>query len=148
MKLNACSSTECCPHPTDPRLHLCNLQNSLQHSTQQIGCSLSQCPPLCPHSPMYHPPLRPACSRQLAPSTYSSSDPPAPGHLSLLGKALPYFSSLVTITTTRNTQSSRYISLVIPKANTTFGRLSFQFSAANDWNDLQKSLKLDLHLPH
>jgi hypothetical protein len=39
-------------------------------------------------------------------------------------------------------RSSRYISLVIPKANTPFGRLSFQFSAANDWNELQNSLKL------
>ncbi|CDQ65626.1 unnamed protein product [Oncorhynchus mykiss] len=38
---------------------------------------------------------------------------------SLLGKAPPYLSSLVTITTpTRSTRSSRYISLVIPKANT------------------------------
>jgi hypothetical protein len=34
----------------------------------------------------------------------------------------------------------RYISLVIPKV---FGRLSFQFSAASDWNELQKSLKLE-----
>ena len=32
------------------------------------------------------------------------------------------------------TLSSRYISLVTPKANSSFGRLSFQFSAANDWN--------------
>ncbi|CDQ86639.1 unnamed protein product [Oncorhynchus mykiss] len=41
---------------------------------------------------------------------------------------------------------SRYISLVIPKANTSFGRLSFQFSAANDWNELQKLLKLDSYI--
>jgi hypothetical protein len=27
--------------------------------------------------------------------------------------------------------------------NSSFGRLSFQFSAANDWNELQKSLKLE-----
>jgi hypothetical protein len=38
---------------------------------------------------------------------------------------------------------SRYISLVTPKANSSFGRLSLQFSAANDWNKLQKSLKLE-----
>jgi hypothetical protein len=31
-----------------------------------------------------------------------------------------------------------YISLVIPKANSSFGRLSFQFSTANDWNELKK----------
>ena len=36
-----------------------------------------------------------------------------------------------------------YISLVTPKTNSFFGRLSFQFSAANDWNELQKSLKLE-----
>uniref|UniRef100_A0A4W5QI33 Lipoxygenase domain-containing protein n=1 Tax=Hucho hucho TaxID=62062 RepID=A0A4W5QI33_9TELE len=65
---------------------------------------------------------------------------------SLLGKGQPYLSSLVTIATpTRSTGSSRYISLVILKANTSFGRLSFQFSAANDWNELQKSLKLETY---
>ena len=63
---------------------------------------------------------------------------------SLLGKALPYLSSLVTIAApTHSTRSSRYISLVTPKTNSFFGRLSFQFSAANDWNELQKSLKLE-----
>jgi hypothetical protein len=62
----------------------------------------------------------------------------------MFGKAPPYLSSRVTIATpTRSTRSSRYISLVIPKANTSFGCLSFQFSAANDWNEFQKSLKLE-----
>ena len=42
---------------------------------------------------------------------------------SLLGKALPYLISLVMTTPTRGTRSSRYISLVIPKANTSFGHL-------------------------
>ena len=66
---------------------------------------------------------------------------------SFLGKAPPYLSSLVTIaTSTCSTRSSRYISLVIPKANTSFGRLSFQFSAANDWIKLQKSLKLESYI--
>ena len=65
---------------------------------------------------------------------------------SLLGKAPPYLSSLVTMATpTRSPRSSRYISLVIPEANTSFGRLSFQFSAGNDWNELQK-LKLETHI--
>uniref|UniRef100_A0A8K9XM44 SWIM-type domain-containing protein n=1 Tax=Oncorhynchus mykiss TaxID=8022 RepID=A0A8K9XM44_ONCMY len=65
----------------------------------------------------------------------------------MLGKALPYLSSLVTIKTlTRSTRSSRYFSLVIPKANTSFGHLSVQFSAANDWSELQKSLKLDTYI--
>ena len=67
-------------------------------------------------------------------------------YTSLLGKAPPYLSSLVTITPNRSTCSSRYISRVIPKANTSFGRLSFQFSAANDWNELQKSLKLETYI--
>uniref|UniRef100_A0A8K9Y4M0 Reverse transcriptase domain-containing protein n=1 Tax=Oncorhynchus mykiss TaxID=8022 RepID=A0A8K9Y4M0_ONCMY len=62
----------------------------------------------------------------------------------LLGKVPPYLSSLVTIASpTCSTRSSRYISLVTPKTNYFFGRLSFQFSAANDWNELQKSLKLE-----
>jgi hypothetical protein len=67
---------------------------------------------------------------------------------SLLGEAPPYRSSLVTIATpTRSTRSSRYyLSLVIPKANSSFGCLSFQFSAANDWNELQKSLKLETYI--
>jgi hypothetical protein len=62
----------------------------------------------------------------------------------MLGKVPPYLSSLVTMATpTRSTRSSRCISLIIPKAKTSFGRLSFQFSAACDWNELQKSLKLE-----
>jgi hypothetical protein len=66
---------------------------------------------------------------------------------SLLGKALPHLSSLVTIAApTRSTRSSRYSSLVTPKANSSFGRFSFQFSAANDWNELQKSLKLETQI--
>ena len=67
----------------------------------------------------------------------------------MLGKALRYLSSLVMITTpTRSTRSSRYISLIITKANTSFDRLSFQFSAASDWNELQKSLNLETYFPH
>ncbi|CDR00409.1 unnamed protein product [Oncorhynchus mykiss] len=62
----------------------------------------------------------------------------------LLGKVPPYLSSLVTLAApTCSTCSSRYISLVTPKTNSSFGRLSFQFSAANDWNELQTSLKLE-----
>ena len=66
---------------------------------------------------------------------------------SMLGKAPPYLSSLFPMATPvkhpPSMRSSRYISLIIPKANTSFGRLSFQFSAASDWNELQKSLKLE-----
>jgi hypothetical protein len=64
--------------------------------------------------------------------------------MSLLGKAQPYLSSLVTIAApTCSTRSNRYISLVTPKANSSFGRLSFQLSATNDWNKLQKLLNLE-----
>ena len=38
----------------------------------------------------------------------------------MLGKALRYLSSLVTITPTSSMRSSRYISLIIPKANSSF----------------------------
>jgi hypothetical protein len=45
---------------------------------------------------------------------------------SLLGKALPYLSSLVTKTTsTRSSCSSRYVSLVIPKANSYLAAFPF-----------------------
>ena len=59
----------------------------------------------------------------------------------MLGKAPPYLSSLVTMATP--TCSTRCISLIIPKANTSFVRLSLQFSAACDSNELQNSLKLE-----
>ena len=126
------------------KLRKLNSEVSL-HSTQQIRCSLSQCHPFCHQSPIYYPPLRPVCSRWLAlrrqihwlQIIYKS----------LLGKAQPNLNSLVTIATpTRSTCSSRYISLVIPKANTSFGCLSFQFYAANDWNELQKLLKLESYI--
>jgi hypothetical protein len=66
---------------------------------------------------------------------------------SMLGKAPSDLSSLVMITTpTRSTRSSEYISLVIPKANTSFGHLPFQYYAASDWNKLQKSLKLETYM--
>ena len=64
-----------------------------------------------------------------------------------LGKGPPYLSSLVTIAAhTCSTCSSRYISLVVPKATSSFGGLSFQFSAANDWNKLQKSLNVESYI--
>ena len=55
----------------------------------------------------------------------------------LLGKVPSYLSSLVTIAApTCSTRSCRYISLVTPKTNSSFGRLSFQFSATNEWIEL------------
>jgi hypothetical protein len=51
------------------------------NSTQQTGCSLSQCHPFCQQSLIYYPPLRPECPRWLALATYSSPNPLAPGHL-------------------------------------------------------------------
>ena len=54
----------------------------------------------------------------------------------MLGKAPPYLSSLVTMATpTRSTRSSRCISLIIPKANTSYGRLLFQYLAAENWKE-------------
>ena len=62
----------------------------------------------------------------------------------LLGKVPPYLSSLVTIAAHAcSKRSSRCISLVTPKTNSSFCHLSFKFSAANDCNELQKSLKLE-----
>jgi hypothetical protein len=68
----------------------------------------------------------------------------------LLGQVPPYLSSLVTIGAhICSTCSSRYISLVTPKTNSSFGRLSFQFSAANDWNKLTKISETgNTYLPH
>ena len=68
-------------HPADTWLWQCNLQNSLQHFTKQIGCSLSQCHPFCHQRPMCYPPLRPVCSCWLALASYPSPSPLAPGHL-------------------------------------------------------------------
>ena len=59
----------------------------------------------------------------------------------------PYLNELVTIAApTHSTHSSRYISLVTPKANSCFVHLSFQFSAASDRNKLQKLLKLETYI--
>ena len=81
--LHSCCQTYPCKtdYPTDPRLRRCHLQNSLQHSTQKIGCSLSQCHPFCHQSPIYYLSLRTVCSRWLAFASYSSPNPLAPGHL-------------------------------------------------------------------
>jgi hypothetical protein len=66
---------------------------------------------------------------------------------SLLGKAPPYLSLLVTIAAPiHSTRSSGYISLFKKGANSSFACLFFQFSAAKDWNELQKSLKLETNI--
>uniref|UniRef100_A0A8C7UAB2 Reverse transcriptase domain-containing protein n=1 Tax=Oncorhynchus mykiss TaxID=8022 RepID=A0A8C7UAB2_ONCMY len=51
------------------------------NTTQQTGCSLSQCHPFCHQSPIYYPPLRPVRSRWLALASYSSPNPLATGYL-------------------------------------------------------------------
>ena len=69
---------------------------------------------------------------------------------------MPYFEGLVIPNTvvlgnswfTVHIRPASHIMLVTPKANSSFGRLSLQFSVANDWNKLQKSLKLETYLPH
>ena len=63
---------------------------------------------------------------------------------SMIGKTPPYLSSLLNIATkARISRSSKFISLELPPARIAFGRLSFQYSAASDWNELQKTLKLE-----
>ena len=54
---------------------------AFKHCTQQTGCSLSQCHPICHQSPIHYPPLRPVRSRWLALASYSSPNPLAPCHL-------------------------------------------------------------------
>ena len=62
----------------------------------------------------------------------------------MIGKTPGYLSSLTNIATKAlNLRSSKYISLDLPSARIGFGRLSFQYSAASDWNELQKKLKLE-----
>ena len=71
-------------------------------------------------------------------------------HKSLLGKAPPYLSSLVTIAAPlRPTHSSRYISLVIPKANTNSCQgleRSAKITEAGD-SYLQSSSQITAHSP-
>ena len=56
----------------------------------------------------------------------------------------PYLKYLLQpSSSTYNTSSASHILLKVPKAHTSLGRSSFQFAAASDWNELQKSLKLD-----
>ena len=62
-------------------LSILDIGDSFQYSTQQIGCSLSQCHPFCHQSPIHYSPLRPVRSRSLALASYSSPNPLAPGHL-------------------------------------------------------------------
>ena len=55
------------------------------------------------------------------------------------------WSSLYTCpsSSTYNTCSASPILLKVPKAHTSLGHSSFQFAAERDWNELQKTLKLD-----
>ena len=57
----------------------------LQHSTQQIRCSL-QCYLFCHQSSIYYPPLRPVCSRWLALALYLLPNRLAPGHLQFFAR--------------------------------------------------------------
>lgn len=61
----------------------------------------------------------------------------------LLGKTPCYLSNLLHISDSNyRLRSSDFIMLIIPKVRTVFGRNSFRFAAANDWNTLQNTLKL------
>ncbi len=58
-------------------------------------------------------------------------------------KTSSYLRSLLDIhSSNRNSHSSSCIDLFIPKVFTSFGRLSFQFAASGDWNQLHKTVKL------
>ena len=58
----------------------------------------------------------------------------------LLGLTPPYLRYLLkSSSSTYNTHSASHILLKVPKAHTSLGRSSFQFSAASDWNELQKN---------
>lgn len=66
----------------------------------------------------------------------------------ITGNTPSYLGSLLCISNMNcNLRSSSYINLVIPKACTSFGRQSFQFAAASDWNHLQQKLKLNTFIP-
>ena len=107
--LHSCCQTYPCKTdcPTDPWLRRCHLQNSLQHSAQQIGWSLSQCHPFCHQSPIYYPPLRPVGwpSLHIRHQTHWLQVI----YMSLLGKAMSYLSSLVTIASPTRSMQHVYL---------------------------------------
>ena len=62
----------------------------------------------------------------------------------LLGLSPPYLCQLLQISSASyNTQSARHILLKVPKTLSVLGQSSFRAAAATDWNNLQKTLKLD-----
>ncbi len=66
----------------------------------------------------------------------------------LLGLSPPYLCHLLQTTSASfNTQSACLILLKTPRTFTAIGQTSFKSAAANDWNNLQKSLKLDSFIP-
>ena len=65
----------------------------------------------------------------------------------LLGLTPPYLRYLLQpSSSTYNTRSPSHILLKVPKAHTSLGRLSFQFVAASDWNELQQTLGAQFYL--
>uniref|UniRef100_A0A3B1KHQ9 Reverse transcriptase domain-containing protein n=1 Tax=Astyanax mexicanus TaxID=7994 RepID=A0A3B1KHQ9_ASTMX len=65
----------------------------------------------------------------------------------LVGLSPQYLSSLLQYSSSSyNTRSAHLIMLQVPKMKTSLGLLAFQAAAANDWNLLQKTLKLDLFI--
>ena len=62
----------------------------------------------------------------------------------ILGLTPPYLRYLLQLSSsTYNTRSDSHILFKVHKAHTSLGRSSFQFAAANDWNELQQTLKLE-----
>ena len=94
----------------NPRLRRCNLQNSFQHSTQQIGCNLSQCRLFCHQIPINTTHHCDLYSLVGWPSLHTRRQTHWLQVIckSLLGKAPPYLSALVTIVApTRSTRSKQ-----------------------------------------
>ena len=76
-----------------------------------------------PYTTHCYPPLRQICCKHATLHTRRQTHWLRFIYTSLLGKAPPYLSSLVPIgTPTRSPHSSRYISMVTTKANSSFGR--------------------------
>uniref|UniRef100_A0A3B3CX90 Reverse transcriptase domain-containing protein n=1 Tax=Oryzias melastigma TaxID=30732 RepID=A0A3B3CX90_ORYME len=62
----------------------------------------------------------------------------------LLGLSPPYLRQLLhTSSPVYNTRTSKLLLLKVPKLSSSLGSGSFQYAAARDWNDLQKTLRLD-----
>ena len=130
-------------HPTDPRLSFTKQPPTLYSANWMQSITVPSILSPKPHIL----PTTVTCMLSSAGPRYIFVAIPTGSRSSIRFCQVKPLSSLVTIATPICiTSSSRYTSPVTPKANSSFGRLSFQFTAANDWNELQKSLKLETYI--